>query len=915
MTKSLAQVERDARNGVTKKNDATKSPHLLPYTTRKILEFDNKEYECSRFTYVKGVGLCDSHYALPAGRTPEEFNAMRQYAIDISSDVDVMTWFRDDMLKNAKTPAEATAYRSIEQFKAWCYTHRQHMRVFDWNDADDVSTIERCLNDVETLNRFGNEYREDKNGRNMPYGTAAWNFSLSASQRKAYAKALPEHRMKEFLDKSMSDGSDPFIPLTPEEFIAFNFNGEVQERGEEHYGDGRGRIAITVVRPKRKGKRKYKMSDVFLCSGDKDTLDELRKYIFDRNPQATLVFINNNCTYNGNEKRKDAVNTYFSITLDIDSPSQEQVVALLSAFSSEMKQMSFTGIDGKIPRPNCITTTCTGLHVVYTLAYPLHRSNPYHMATWQGLSILNQCLMNVFVRFCGKTDKEGKSKIDHLPLTQGFGLTGFPTKQRSEDFQNARDVQGERMETYNTYLVDARKTRIYDLLTYSTVMDAVYDMFETIIDDAPLCPRKSLKKSAPDGRTNHLETSMGLDMTSPERLRLSLFRHADEWSVRKVGKVDEELIDEYLLMALSWSLPEWIDTWLEDKTGHHAGKTQQMIRLKEKFPNWRHNQGVKKNGREDDVESIKEYAKVLGIDIDDVSSVPNPICKAWSKYPKVGDFHRFYHYQALVDTVMNGANGMYGHRYWSVFELARAGRACLVPLPVIFADAMRLMRHWDEYASAHGIPSFERDELESALTLGDSDKGKFFNWTMCYRIIACDMSLDTKHRNHYRRVRRNGGEYSANSSIPKIALAIDELGENAMVKDIAEYAHVNRKSVSRHRDEALKLLASWRAERTRREVRASSIIASLTRDDVSRSHDDVRRLGIIAFSPVSIIRRISSLMGRKSVEIGDGFRPVAVRRYNRTNPVPSVLTLESPISCLMSDISVIRTRWWRATLE
>lgn len=157
-------------------------------------------------------------------------------------------------------------------------------------------------------------------------------------------------------------------------------------------------------------------------------------------------------TFLGNSRKQNRLAATLAIVADIDDVAPELLYNNLT---------TVIGINGKMPVPTAIVTTCSGLHFWYALTVPVRYNgrNGLGSSLKAGVNSIQRAVTNALYKLLTYDDNETSNNLhseDHsLAMNQGYAIPGSMTKQYKPAFKTGRNMRGNIIQTNNAHIIKA----------------------------------------------------------------------------------------------------------------------------------------------------------------------------------------------------------------------------------------------------------------------------------------------------------------------------------------------------------------------------------------------------------------------------------------------------------------------------
>lgn len=210
-----------------------------------------------------------------------------------------------------------------------------------------------------------------------------------------------------------------FDEIEPKEFYRNIFpKGELQEQGEDHYGDGKyNGIIIEVTDEKYKDSkgRERKVVKRHSLTDDLDKIDD----VCSRDNFCLMSAV----SYYGKNRFNENARNMYALVIEVDGllVKNDEQVGIVNLFHQ------IENIE-RIPNPTYVVSSGNGLHLYYVFEKPL----PLFKNVFKQLENLKRELTRI-IWFDGITSLS--DDIQYEPITQGFRVVGTATKKKDKSIR------------------------------------------------------------------------------------------------------------------------------------------------------------------------------------------------------------------------------------------------------------------------------------------------------------------------------------------------------------------------------------------------------------------------------------------------------------------------------------------------
>lgn len=636
---------------------------------------------------------------------------------------------------------------------------------------------------IEDTNALPSQTKTEK----TPCGFVIPRQFNQATYERTRQAAIIQHQDKEGCD-AVLDAAIGWSKSEPTELLRTILGDLIQEAGYgarvglKHDGDGRGRVAIQLMRKYTDPieHKHHSLTYPLWVTRDLQGLAQLYE-LAEKYPSVFCAYGSPCVTFLGKRHTIKNMQHLGGFYLDIDDVTPRKLKDMLRSMD-----------DGTIPTPSFVATSRSGVHLFFdTHEICKHDGGKREgefagafgvgsgTAKARGLAIVKSSIESVYNDYCGKA-----KGIDHLTLSQLVGFPGTPTKQMSSEIKNGYDYYGDVIQKYTLFKSQSThdETSIASLLGHDCIARAVHAKMTDAILTGKGLPKKSRHQlSNAVSRRDFVTKTLGIDMTTPECMRDTIMSIARGWVVKNGNKsvaddgrtiIDALAVDEAALMLIGLSDPVMFMEWQDGIRTHVGGRTAQKRRL--------------------DKRNIRNTYRdpVDGEDRDIDERISNSYYFALYHRPSYITQHRQVRYHEYVKA-LHGV--LCGARAKSIHELALAGIACNMRLSVVVSDAYELMEHWNEQDPLDDMDWHEltEEELVSALVLHGDEGSGLFNWRVAYSISEIGDLYPTTIGESL-----TGGKPGRKHG-SKVDAIIVRLGDDTSPKEVASIAGVDISTVYR----------------------------------------------------------------------------------------------------------------------
>lgn len=234
-----------------------------------------------------------------------------------------------------------------------------------------------------------------------------------------------------------------FDEIEPKEFYRELFpEGELQEQGQEHYGDGKYNgiiIEVTDEMYKDSKGRERKCVKRHTLTDDLDKIDE----VCSRDNFCLMSAV----SYFGKNRSNDNARNLYALVIEIDGllVKDNRQVGIINLFH-QIETIE------RIPKPTYIVSSGNGIHLYYVLDRPI----PLFRNVYEQLEILKRELTRIIWHDAITSLSDD---IQYEPITQGFRVVGTATKKKDKSIRARAFITGEKVtiEYLNEFVADEFK--------------------------------------------------------------------------------------------------------------------------------------------------------------------------------------------------------------------------------------------------------------------------------------------------------------------------------------------------------------------------------------------------------------------------------------------------------------------------